>query len=72
MVHATLAAQGSGGDGVRDAGTGTGPGVDDVFSQAVSDRVFLHCDAVAGRNHSLGELHVFELFGAGARVLIAR
>src|SRR5690349_19545082 len=71
MVHAALAALVPLGNGVWNAGAGIGAGMDDVLAAVVPHRVLLHCDALADRDHSFGELYVLELFGAVARVLAA-
>src|SRR5215472_7025858 len=66
MVHAALAALVPRGDGIWHPGARIGAGVDDVPAAAVSHCLLLYGYAVADWNHSFGELHVFELFGAGA------
>src|SRR6266566_6674251 len=71
MVHAALAAPVPRGDVVWHAGARVGAGVDDVPAAVVSHCLFLYRHAVADWNHSFGELHIFELFGAGAELSAA-
>src|SRR5260370_38028843 len=60
------------GDGVWNAGIGTGARVDDVSAAASSELVFSHRNALADRNHPFGKLHVPELSRAGAWDFAAR
>src|SRR5712691_13041725 len=66
VAHAASAALVPCDDGLRDAGAGTGAGVDDVSAAALSDPVLFDRDAVADRNHPLRKLHVSELPGPRA------
>src|SRR5271169_4968515 len=60
------------GDGVWNAGAGTGAGVDDVSAAASAHHVFLHRDSLADRHHPVGELYIPELPGADHGDLAAR
>src|SRR2546422_5237818 len=72
LVHAAFSAVVSCGDGVWNTGAGIGARVDDVSPEAAANLVLLDCHALADRDHSLGELHVLELPGAGFGVFAAR
>src|SRR5207249_10759809 len=54
------------GELVLHAGAGIWAGVDDVPGAAGSHGLLLYRYAMADWNHSFGELHIFELSGAGA------
>src|SRR5690348_18025628 len=55
-----------------DAGDGIGNRADAVFAAAFSNHLFLYCDGVGNWRDSDGELRIFELHRAGARILAPR
>ena len=71
LVHATFAALVSCFDGIRHARARIGFGVDAVFAAPLAHCLFLYCDSLGARRYFHGELHVFELSGAGVRGLAA-
>ncbi len=72
MAHATSAALVPCSHGVWNARAGTGACVDDVSAAAHSNPLLSDFDALANRNYSFRELHVFELPGPRAGFSLAR
>src|SRR5215472_1918967 len=60
------------GDRVWNPGARIGACLDDVPAAALPNRVLLHRDAMANRDHPFGELYFLELLSAGAGVSAAR
>src|SRR5215470_9089345 len=61
MVRATLAALVPCSDGLRHAGPGTGPDLDDVSATALAACLLFHSDPVADRRNPDSELYVSKL-----------
>src|SRR6266851_4240607 len=72
LVHAASAALVPCGDRVCNTGDRAGARVDDVSAAPHSNPLLFHCDTLADRDHSLGELYVSELPRPRAGISLAR